>query len=346
MVNSANDRGKRSVAASVLRFLTMIGLVLLSFEPANGGDMNRQYHSEINKYPNIFLFDVVESQPGRWDLEPGNPLNEQRKVKLQIVVAEVFKSHQGMEAGQGLRIAVGQKRPSSGRIADYYGPWSDIELESNPRLLAFCEELPSNVEQGWPALECPEVVEEKDPARPFAAEDVEKAMDMKELPSYPNIVSARGVRESIEKQGERVGPLLARFLLDAAEAAGLDVSISGLIALVGTARINGLFRSVLLTYLADALVGPGDENEGWKIRFVRAMSEILQEPRCPRVLREGIVQAYFRNTVFDASGNAFFPSRSVFETEEEIESLKEAILSLPFEEQAREQILTWLSADR
>ncbi len=346
MAIGKNDRGRRGVAATALRFLTMIGLVLISLEPANGGEMNRQYHSEINKYPNIFLFDVVESQPGRWDRDPGNPLNEQRKVKLHLVVAEVFKSYQGVEPGQGLRIAVVQKRPASGRIADYYGPWSDIDLENNPRLLAFCEELPSNIEQGWPALECPEVVEENDPARPFAAEDVEKAMDMKKLPSYPNIVSARGVRESIEKQGERVGPLLGRFLLDAAEAAGLDVSIPGLIALVGTARINGLFRSVLLTYLADALAGADDENENWKIRFVRAMSKILQEPKCPRVLREGIVQAYFRNTVFDASGNAYFPSKSVFESEEEVESLKEAILSLPFQEQTREEILTWLSADR
>ena len=95
--------------------------------------------SNSARHPTIALIDILDTEPDAWTTDPSNPLNERRVVSVEARVIEYLN---GNGPGGDVTFVVTQRRPATGRPAEHYGPWSDVDLEARPRLLAFLTRQP------------------------------------------------------------------------------------------------------------------------------------------------------------------------------------------------------------
>src|SRR5262245_13417872 len=89
---------------------------------------------EILRYPAILLIDILGTESGAWSADPSNALNERRVVSVEARVIEYLK---GSGPLGDAAFVVTQRRPAVDWPSGDYGPWSAIDLEARPQLLAF-----------------------------------------------------------------------------------------------------------------------------------------------------------------------------------------------------------------
>jgi len=304
---------------------------------------NGNYYSEINTYEVIVLMEIIGENPGTWIPDQTNPLNQQRKNELSVRLLEWLKGGPPLERDSILKFTVTQIEPISGRIADDYGPWSGIDLESQPRVLVFCnrsgpEESP---EQMFPR--CGMVIRIPNPSYPFALEDVRLAMSIKQNPQYPQVLTTQSFQDTMVEARKKAGPLLARFLIAVTPKEDSQEGAEQFYDIIEAGDAQVMFRAVLLTHLAEQMTLIQNPSLGERIRLIRAMVRILEEPpKTARTIQEGIEQAYLYNTVFDPSGRPYLPVDQVYAEEKERTAVIADIANANFSERHRQQLMRWL----
>lgn len=305
----------------------------------------RTYYSEINAYEVIVLLEITESHPDAWVADPTNSLNQKRGNEVSACVWEWLKGNPLLHKGSSLKFSVVQTWPISGRIADYYGPWSGIDLQSLPRVLVFTNRPApqANLEQMF--IHCGLVIQIPSPAYPYAVEDVRLAESLMQKPKFPQLLATPGFREMMTERRKTAGPLLARFMIDMVSREAHQVGPALFYEIIESSDAEGMFRAVLLTYLAEQMALIEDLPIDERVRLVRAMVRILREPpESAKVLQEGIEQADLCNIIFDASGRPYISADQVFPDKKERSSIITDIRRAEFPDDQRERLVEWLQA--
>ena len=259
--------------------------------------------SEIHRHGVIVLLEVRRVEPGPWGPDPENPLNQRRQAAISGLLLEVLQGKVEAGVGGGFAIEVSQRRPVSGFIAEDYGPWSREQLEAGRRLLVFGDrpaptsDLDDTLERGSRL-----VIPLPDPTYPSAVEDVRLGVDLKRRDGFPAILGEEAVRVLLKDRCDAFGPIMARFLVDAArdEPGPIDPLI---FQLLEASDAPDLFRVELLRYLVEDLSLHDDAPAERRARVIRAMLSILREPMTSTTtLREGIRQAYLRSVALTPEG--------------------------------------------
>ncbi len=303
------------------------------------------YYSEIETHQVVVLLEVTDAKPGAWMQDPTNPLNQRRNNDLSARVLEWFKGESPLGIGSTLNFSVTQIEPVSGRIADDYGPWSGIDLESHPQILLFCDrsESQQSPEQMFP--QCGLVIQVPNQAYPYAVEDMRFVTLLRQNPGFPQSLAAQGFREMMIEKRKKAGPLLGRFLIDAMPKKSPRTATNLFYDLLEAFDTYVMHRAVLLMHLVEQMTLQQDPPIEDRTRLIRAMVIILQEsPQSSRALQEGIEQAYLYNTVFDPSGKPYLPVNQVLTDENERSAALTAIDHANFSENHSKGLLKWIKA--
>jgi hypothetical protein len=302
--------------------------------------------SEISRYDVILLMEIRRATPQAWRPDPANDLNEQRRVHLTLHLVERFKGAELAKPRQSFEIDVTQRRPISGRIANDYGPWSNCDFDGNPQILVFCNPpAPDAALEKTIAQGCEILVQEPDPAYPFAVENVRKATLLLQREDFPREFKSVELQNTIINQRQQLGPLMARFLIEQMESL-VPPETSLLFRLLEAPDTTALFRHVVLAHLVEELSLAEDPQVDRRIRLVRTMAAILKEPSATaRVLQESIGQAYFYTVIFNESRKPYFAASRAFPDENERRSYASLIAKQAMEDEKKQQINQWLTEE-
>jgi hypothetical protein len=326
--------------------LFVIIITCLSFGQKEDKTMIMPATSEINRYEWILRLKILQQSPGEWVPDPDNTINLMRNVTIKVEILEVLKGDDFPEIKE-MEAVVVQRKPASGRFADYYGPWSDIDLESKPELLLFCAKTKfEDMIAEEIARDSVTIIPLPHDRYPSAVEDVRMAVKInKEFlkagePETFDWLSL--IKKSIDSREHTPGPLFARYITDISiqiHAATDDL----LFLLLQNNEMIHSFRSILLTHIYEQLsLNDDPDMEEKTYRFIRIMAGILQEPDA-REMHENIIQTYFFNTIFDVNNRALYSIKKVYTDKEQMKKIFSLIESLPFEEGKKQYLLNWAS---
>lgn len=300
-------------------------------------------YSEINTHEVIVLLEVTGAKPGAWMKDPTNPLNQRRVNDVSVRIGEWYQGDSPLGKGSTLTFSVTQRKPISGRIADYYGPWSGVDLESHPHVLVFCNrsEQQESPEHMFP--HCGLAIQVPNRSYPYALEDMRLVTSLKQNPAFPQFLTTQGFREMMIETRKKAGPLLGRFLIDTMPREDSHVAADPLYELLEAGNAQVMLRAVLLMHLVEQMTLLQDPPLDERIRLIRAMVRILQEStESARMLQEGIEQAYLYNTVFDSSGKPYLSADQVFVEEKERAAAIATVGRARFSESHRDKLFQWL----
>jgi hypothetical protein len=287
--------------------------------------------SEILRHPTIALIDILRTQPGVWRTDPSNPLNERRDVKVEARVIEYLK---GNGPRDDVTFVVTQRRPATGMPAEYYGPWSNIDLEARPRLMAFLSSGASAPIQGFGSDDNFVIAAVGDRFNPKALDDVRGALHLTSRTDFPQLLRGGNIAPELARHLPDAGYLLANFVRDTADVQTVE-------ALLGAPEASPSFRQVLLTHRMDQLnLADGSEDE--RVRLARILLKILSESgEQARPLQWVIAQTHLRNVIFDASAHARITPTQVFADRRQRQALGGLLRAHPFSNDVRILISDW-----
>jgi hypothetical protein len=229
-----------------------------------------------------------------WKTDPSNPLNERRKVKVEARVIEYLK---GSGPRRDVIFVVTQRRPATGSPADYYGPWSDVDLEARPRLLAFLTRAAPATAQMFGSDDNFVIAAIGDRFNPKALDDVRVALRVASRADFPETLRGGNIAPELARHLPDAGYLLANFVRDMADVPTLD-------ALLGVPAASPSFREVLLTHRMDQL-NLLDGSEAERAHLARILMKILGESgEQATPVQWVIAQTHLRNVIFDVWGHA------------------------------------------
>jgi len=331
---------------NILLVIIFIIITCLSFGQKEDKNMTISATSEINRYEWILKIKIIQQSPGEWTPDPDNTINLMRNVAIKAGIIEVLKGDEFPEMKE-LDAVIIQRKPASGRFADYYGPWSDVDPESNPELLLFCAKTEhENMIAKEIARDSVTIIPLPDERHPHAAEDIRMAVKINKefLETVEPKTSDRllSIKKSIASKEQTLGPLFARYIADISIQANTPTD-DCLFLLLQNNELRNSFRSILLTHIYEQF--SLDDNPDMKEKtywFIRIMAAILQEPDS-RGMHENIIQSYFFNTIFDANNKAICSIKDVYADEEQGKKIYSLIESLPFNEERKPHLLKWAS---
>jgi hypothetical protein len=291
--------------------------------------------SEILRYPTIALVDIVRTKPGVWTTDPSNPLNERREVSVKARAIEYLK-------GDGPRgdvsFAVTQRRPASGRPADDYGPWSNVNLDARPRLLVFLATAARAKDQTFGSDDNFVILAVGDRFNPKALDDVRIALQLSSRADFPHILRGGNIDPEVARHLPEAGYLLANFVRQNADVQMLD-------ALLERPEVSSSFRQVILAHRMDQL-NLADGNETERARVARILLKILEEPGDQaRPLQWVISQTHLRNVIFDALGHARVTPTKVFADNRERQAIHGLLRAHPFSNEVRLLMSNWAKVE-
>jgi hypothetical protein len=300
---------------------------------------------EVNRYGLALLIEVRRAEPGPWTPDQNNPLNQRRST---VIIGELLETLQGqadIQAPRQFTITVTQRRPASGRIADYYGPWSYVELQPGLRLLVFCNRpTPTSSLEAMLAQDDGLVIDLKGPAYPHAVEDVRLAISLKRCQDFPAALGDAVVQREVLRQRSELGPIMARFLgdVESTQPGRADELIFGLLT---DAAVPVLCRIELLRLLVESMTILEDVPVARRVRLVRALTSILQETSpAARELKSVICQAYLRNIIFTADNEPLLDAAAAFPAPEERRRVAELVAGQELGAGLRRRLEDWLQA--
>jgi len=304
--------------------------------------------SEINLYDVIVLLEVERSDPGRWEADPANALNERRALRIAGRVLEHFQGAVEVRGDQRFAIVVTQYQPVSGWVAEDYGPWSMKELKAGQQVLTFCirpaprSTLEHTLEQGTKRVAClPDPV-----AYPHAVGDVRLAVRLKRSKDYPATLQDPRQQQEVLQQRTKLGPIIARFLIDASADLRPPKLDPLLLALLEARDTPAPCRAEILRLLVDQVTLDEQTPPERRSRLVRAMLSILREsPKGAQVLHERILQADLQAVLLDGDDKPRLNVEATIPTPKDREDLIQSLTDLEMEDDLRELLAKWLRGD-
>jgi hypothetical protein len=292
-------------------------------------------NSEILRYPTIALIDVIHTEPGVWATDPGNPLNERREADVQARVLEYLK---GDGPRGDLAFAVTQRRPATGRPADDYGPWSNVDLEAQPQLLVFLTRAAPAVAQAFANDENFAIAAVGDRFNPMALDDVRLALRLSSRADFPRMLRGGTIDPEIAPHLAAAGYLLANFVRDTADVQTLETFLAA-------PRASASFRQVLLTHRMIQL-NLADGGAAERARVAGILFKILGEPGDQaKPLRWVVAQTHLRNVLFDALGRSRITPAQVFADNRERQAVQGLLQTQPFSNEVRLLVSDWAQKD-
>jgi hypothetical protein len=287
--------------------------------------------SEILRYAAIALIDIVSTEASEWVTDPNNRLNERRDVNVKARVIEYLK---GSGPSGDIAFVVTQRHPATGWKAEDYGPWSDVDLEARPRLLAFLTNAPPATAQVFGSDDNFVIAAVGDRFNPKALDEVQVALRISSRADFPRMLRGGNIDPNIAHHLPDAGYLLADFVRDTADLQTLE-------ALLEMPEASPLFRQVLLTNRMNQLnLADGSETE--RARLVRILLKILGESgEQARPLQWVITQTHLRNVIFDASAHARITPTQVFADSRERQAMDSLLRSHPFSDDVRLLVSDW-----
>jgi len=303
--------------------------------------------SEVRRSKIIVVLDIVEASGTAWRPIPAEPANQWREVALTTHLAETLKGAVDARQGTVLRFSIAQKTPVSGRIADDYGPWSDIYPEVKQRLLAYANPpSPKSTLEQTLVEGCDLVHPIDDPTRPHAIEDVRMAAELERRPGFPHLFGQPDVVDALMRRRSHLGPVAARFLVDAGEQAGPATAFPVMVRLALEADVPPLSRLVLFSALASWVVDEEEVAVARRIELVRLMLSILREdPSHAGLLHDIIRQGELADTVFQDDGDPYVTVDSVLPEAARRERAFELLQRRGMNEEDLASLREWLGLD-
>jgi len=287
--------------------------------------------SEILRHPTIAVIDILRTQPGAWRTDPSNPLNKRREVRVEAHVIEYLK---GNGPRGDVTFVVTQRSPATGMLAEYYGPWSNVDLEARPRLMAFLSSGASAPAQVFGGDENFVIAAVGDRFNPKALEDIRLALHLSSRADFPQMLRGGNIAPELARHLRDAGYLLANFVRDTADVPTLE-------ALLGVPEASPSFRQVLLTHRMDQL-NLADGNEAERARVARILLKILGESgEQARPLQWVIAQTHLRNAIFDASAHARITPTQVLADRRQQQALAGLLRAHPFSNDVRLLVSEW-----
>jgi hypothetical protein len=298
---------------------------------------------EVNRYNLIAILEVGTCQPGAWAQDPENELNEWRKVALSGKVLKVIQGDPSSSNPESFKITVVQRRPASGRIAENYGPWSQISAERGSKLLSFSHQTTQSSFERALEKDTELVISLPDPTYPFAVEDTRLVVALKERQGFPGILAEEDVQGQLFQDRKSAGPIMARFLVDACGLVEGQELMPLIFRLVEAEDAVPLMRAELLRHLVDAFSSDQGAPLDQRARLIRAMIAILREPTPgTTMLKESIRQSYLRSVIFTSSGSPRLPVEDVISSAAERERLREFLSGQKVGEEVNRYLNDWL----
>jgi hypothetical protein len=281
---------------------------------------------EILRYPAIVLIDILGTEPGAWTTDPSNALNELRMVSVEARVIEYLK---GSGPRGDVTFVVTQRRPANDWPAEDYGPWSGVDLEARPRLLAFLTSATPATAQVFGSDDNFVIAAVGDRFNPKALDEVQVALRLSGRDDFPGMLKGGNIDPEIARHLPDAGYLLANFVRDTADVQTLE-------ALLGVPQASPLFRQVLLTHRMDQF-NLADGSEAERACLARIMLKILGElGEQARPLQWVVAQTHLRNVIFDASAHARITPTQVF-----ADIMESLLRTHPFSDDVRLLISDW-----
>jgi hypothetical protein len=245
---------------------------------------------------------------------------------------------------QAFQAGLPQLRHRTGRIMEGLGPWSLIGLEPGKRVLAFAD--PPASSRGLD--QCLETatrlaIRLPDASYPFALEDVSLGTTLKRRPRFPAILGERETQAELLALRERMGPIMARFLVDAANAEGWARVADLIYGLIEAGDAVPLLRAELLRHVVDRIGLEDDFPLRDRVRLARALVRMLKEPPATSgVLHERVLQTDLRAVLLDESEQPLFKVAEAVPDAKEREALVRALADLEADDEVKQQVTAWL----
>jgi hypothetical protein len=231
---------------------------------------------------------------------------------------------------------VTQRRPATGRPAEYYGPWSNVDLEARPRLVAFLTSGASAAAQVFGGDDNFVIAAVGDRFNPKALDEVRLALQLSSRADFPQMLRGGNIAAEVARHLRDAGYLLADFVRDRADIRTLE-------ALLGVPEASPSFRQVLLTHRMDQL-NVADGNEAERARLARILLKILGESgEQATPLQWVITQTHLRNVIFDARAHARITPSQVFADTGERHAMHRLLRTHPFSNDLRLLMSDWAS---
>jgi len=312
--------------------------------------MNPNPSSPIDRHRYIVVLRIISASAGEWlpdTRHTGSQAIVQRDAIIESHVSEVLKAPDHI--GRDLKLKVKQRQPADGFKADYYGPWSEVDLVAGIDLLVFANDpVPEAPIERALADGSGLIVKVPSPQVPFAVEDVRRALAW-ERAFGRRLLDSEQARRSISEVRTLIGPLMAGYLLESIAGGDLADPATAqahafLIDLLRAPEVNERFRLVILAHEINELVMAEAPPVWFRARLIAAMIHILGQEDAD-LLRDPIRQTYLINAVFNANGEQLIAARDVLPSETERTAFESALRRSGFASEQQTQLIRWVKGE-